>query len=93
MIAFEVHINGEKRCTAGIGDVGVLTSFLTWRGRQPDSSGTVPDSESLDLHIGGLEAASRQHVRWLEQDIHVGDEILIRVIEIDCVDKPICSVH
>ena len=88
MIAFEIYINGKKRCTAGIGDLGVLSSILSWRGRQPDSSGAVPDSDSLVLDVGGFESTSRQHSRWLEQDICVGDEISIRVIETDQADKP-----
>ena len=85
MIAFEVYINGQKRCTAGVGDIGVLSSLLSWRGRQPDRSGYIPDAEYLALDIGGLNATSDQHVRWIQQDIKVGDEIRIRIVE---TDKP-----
>ena len=84
----EVYINGEKRCTAGIGDLEVVSSILSWRGRQPDAAGQSPESDSLVLDIGGMEATSRQHARWLEQEIHVGDEIRIRVIETDKSNTP-----
>jgi hypothetical protein len=30
MIAFEIHLNGEKLCRAGIGDSGVLSAIVTW---------------------------------------------------------------
>jgi len=30
MIAFEVSLNGNKVCNAGVGDVGVLTTIITW---------------------------------------------------------------
>ena len=88
MIAFEIFINGEKRCTAGIGSAGVLSSVLSWRGLQPYADGRSPDSESLVLDVGGMGGASRQHARWIEENIHVGDEIRIRVIECDKPDKP-----
>jgi len=30
MIAFEVHVNGKKKCTAGIVGPAVLTAVVTW---------------------------------------------------------------
>lgn len=30
MLAFEVHLNGRKICTAGIGEPGVITNVITW---------------------------------------------------------------
>ena len=87
MIAFEVYVNGEKQCVAGVGDIGVLTSILTWRGNQPDENGT-PGEPLLQLEVGGLISRSQEHVRWLDRCISVGDEVQIRVVDATVVDKP-----
>ena len=50
MIAFEVHRNGEKLCTAGVSD-GVLTAILTWVG------GKKREEEAVQH--GGAEGVSR----------------------------------
>jgi hypothetical protein len=88
MVAFEVYLNGQKKCTAGIGELGVLSAILSWRGAQPYPSGETPESESLVLSVSGMEAASRQHARWFEQELRVGDEIRINVVETATPDKP-----
>ena len=38
----------------------------------------------VEVRVGGLVSTSRhdnEHIDWLEQDLKLGDEILIRVIE------------
>jgi len=35
MRAFEVYINGERACLAGIGDDGVLTAIVSWVSKYP----------------------------------------------------------
>ena len=95
MKCFEVTINGEKVCTAGIGDDGVLTSIVSFvmRSNTSDKAGESPNdkSESLDLRVGGLanrEASATEHVEWLHQGLTVGDEIVIRIIEATVCDEP-----
>jgi hypothetical protein len=46
MRAFEVHVNGQRACIAGIGDDGVLTAIVSWASKYTD-----PDR----LEIGALD--------------------------------------
>ena len=89
MIAFEVHLNGKKLCTAGLGELGVLTSIVSWRGPQPLKDGTVPPGAELRLEVGGLSAPAEEHVRWAQRDLRIGDEVRISVIEAGVADPPL----
>jgi len=88
MIALEVHLNGEKVCTAGVGELGVLSSIVSWRGTQHYNDGTAPPGASLQLQVSGLTSPSKEHVRWTERNIRMGDRVEIRVIETSAVDLP-----
>jgi hypothetical protein len=88
MIAFEVYLNGEKLCTAGLGDLGVLSAILSWRGTQPYQDGTAPKLASLEFTISGLTSPAGDHVRWAEPQVHLDDEIRIRVVETSQADEP-----
>src|SRR5262249_40865372 len=93
MKCFEVTINGEKLCTAGVED-GVLTSILAYvkRARRPEDEReghTSEKVESLDIRVGGLENISDEataNIDWLVRDLSIGDEIRIRII-----DSPVCD--
>jgi hypothetical protein len=97
MKCFEVTINGKRVCTAGIGDDGVLTGILSFVKRKDSPEGTadaegIQDSESLELRVGGLENRApgvSEHLKWLNQNLAVGDEIVIRIIEASQCDEPI----
>lgn len=80
MICFEVWVNGEKICLAGVGESGVLNSIVTWGGRQWIKT---------DLHVGGL--VNDEHVRWTEKEhiLEVGDEVTIKIVEADTADEPV----
>jgi hypothetical protein len=82
MKAFEVFVNGQRLCRAGIGDDGVLFVVLDWVGGKPPRS---PDG-CFDFHIGGIICATMEHVHWPSPEITVGDEIAIKIIEADSVD-------
>lgn len=91
MIAFEVFVNGKKLCVAGVGDEGVLTSVLTFVRRSHSQPAAEESPGRIDLHVGGLVSYpdhSSQHVDWLNQDVAVGDEITIRVVETEMIDEP-----
>jgi len=95
MKCFEVTINGERVCTAGVGDDGVLTSILSlvMSSNASDQNGESQNdnSENLDLRVGGLanrEHGVSEHVEWLHQSLAVGDEIVIRIIEASACDEP-----
>jgi len=95
MKCFELTINGEKRCIAGVDD-GVLTAMLTYVKRAPESNErsdgqAEAKTESLEFRIGGLqniEPGSSAHVDWLVQDMLVGDEIKIKIIDSRTCDEP-----
>ena len=82
MRAFEVYLNKKKLCIAGIGNDGVLDAMVNWvaRGGRGD----------LFLDVGGLVSPAEEFVRWVNQrPLRVGDQVHIKIIEADAVDKPI----
>ena len=87
MIAFEVYLNGKKLCIAGVGELGVLSTIVTWRGTQPYKKGGQPVAEYLRLDAGGL-ADSGEHLRWAERKLKRGDEVTVKVVEVASADKP-----
>ena len=88
MIAFEVHLNGKKMCTAGVGDAGVVSTSLAWRGAQPYKKGVPRVPEYLRLDVGGIADGSGEHLRWLDRKVKHGDLVSIRVVKVASVDKP-----
>ena len=95
MKCFEVTINGEKVCTAGVGDDGVLVSTVQFVKRSnPDETADSQNnevSETLNIRVGGIanrDAGEMQHLEWLQRDLSVGDEIVIRIIEASSCDDP-----
>ncbi|MCI0459986.1 MAG: nucleolar 14 family protein [Gemmataceae bacterium] len=82
MIAFVVSVNGQRVCTIGIGDSGVLGAHVSW-------SGLPGEPADLRLSFGGLDTRTDQHIRWPDPpEIKVGDAVTIQVIETDLVDPP-----
>lgn len=91
MKCFEVIINGERVCTAGVGDDGVLTGIVSFVKRSHSSEAQDDrDSESLDLRIGGLanRGSATEHLEWLNRKLAVGDEITIKIVEAAECDEP-----
>jgi hypothetical protein len=82
MRAFEIRLNGEKLCLAGIGDDGVLSAIVNWvTGRQ---------AADLFLHVGGLVSSADEHVAWIKQKkLSVGDSVEIKIVEASSVDVPV----
>lgn len=80
MRAFEVHLNGKRLCTAGVGDGGVLTAIVS----------LVPHtaSEAPRLDVGGLISSTNEHVYWKQRTLRLGDEVRISLVERDAVDRP-----
>ena len=91
MPVFHVYLNGKKVSTAGVGDIGVLSAHVTWvRRTGEDTRAKTADGfeEELTLHVGGLISPKEEHVRWLDHDLEVGDEVRIKVVADDSVDRP-----
>ncbi len=81
MRAFEIHLNGEKLCLAGVrnGILGVTVNWVARPGRRDEIGGFA---------VGGLIDATKQHLEWAKRELHIGDELRIKVVEKNVVDKP-----
>ena len=86
MLAFEVHLNGKKVCTAGIGEPGVLSSIITWV--LGDGAGRPKGQEELEVHVAGLVNRTEEHVDWLRRRLRRGDEVSIHIVEVTNGDSP-----
>jgi len=82
MLAFELHVNGKKVATAGV-EQGVMSVIANWvRGKEDG------DSWQSGISIAGSDSQTSEYLRWFRQDLKVGDEIRIRLVESDRVDSP-----
>ena len=91
MIAFEVSLNTRKVCVAGVGDLGVLSTILSWvrrEGRNTETGDPGKTEEELTLNVSGLRSSKSEHVRWAENELKVGDEVCVRIVDLESVDPP-----
>lgn len=96
MIAFEISIDGQKKCTAGVSGVGVASVIANWvrrASRDPTSGQPIPDhfEEELTLDVGGLSHdpdGASVHVRWLQQPLKLGQQITLTIVETEEADLP-----
>jgi hypothetical protein len=97
MICFEIHINGKKVCTAGVDSpYGVLTSILTWVRRdlrqfQLEKRGKIQEEE-INFDVGGHISHGKndhENLKWIKESLSIGDEITIRIIDLDKSDEPL----
>ncbi|MES2980703.1 MAG: hypothetical protein V4727_00185 [Verrucomicrobiota bacterium] len=96
MIALKTTLNGQQICIAGAEDLCVLHSIVNAVGKLGDLTKPRGDSDELPdifLSVGGLTRrgnAEDEHLRWTEhQALSLGDEILIKVVEVKEADIPI----
>lgn len=83
MICFEIHINGQKICLAGVGDNGVLSAMANFR--------VSDDSQRTYCSVGGIvkiDAETSQQIEWLDRELSVGDVLTIKVVEAETYDMP-----
>jgi len=88
MIAFEVYLNGEKLCTAGIGELGVLTAMLNWTHVRKIGTKEIPP-EDLEVSVTGMDSSTGEFPKWLRRAVALGDEIRIKIIRTARVDDPV----
>ena len=86
MICFEIFVNGERLCLAGI-EPGVLSANVTsWQG------GSTTEFEPVThLHVSGT-SYEKKRFDWTESGseqslLKVGDEVTIRIVEADRPDE------
>jgi DNA-directed RNA polymerase subunit E'/Rpb7 len=96
MIAFEILVNGDRVCTAGVeSDFGMLTTVLSWTKRDldrlPDEIRSEVPAEELKMIISGqksLDEKNFENLQWQGRELKPGDEVRIRIIHADQVDAP-----
>jgi hypothetical protein len=99
MISFDVFVNGNRLCRAGVGEHGVLSAITTWARREgppPEGIDEWTDEEwsdeTLELDVGGFYQDSPggdgKHLRWLKRKLGVGDVITIQVLDDQSCDEP-----
>ncbi len=96
MICFDVFINGECICRAGVdADHGVLSSILTWIRRDldqfPQEARDRIDREELSLNVAGhvnRGGKDFEHLEWIKRPLSPGDDVTIRIVDAATADKP-----
>jgi C-terminal processing protease CtpA/Prc len=90
MIVFDVFLNGDKLCRAGV-ESGVTSTIITWVGGQPAETPGAQESD-LFLSVGGLYHSSdpsTSHPRWVEhRELKPGDELVVQIAEASASDDP-----
>ena len=79
MRAFEIHLNGKKLCVAGIERGTLLFSI----GCSENKKGRG----AVSLGMTGLKL-NQETVRWQQRTLQLNDEVRIRIVEADALDKP-----
>ena len=96
MIAFEIWVNGEKVCIAGVdSDFGMLTTILSWAKRDisrfPLEVRSEVAEEELKIAISGQKGLGDndfENLQWSGRSLKPGDEIRVLVVDVDEVDPP-----
>ena len=74
---FEVQLNGEKLCKAGIdSDRHVVTCIL-------DALRRLNEPDELCLTVSGLNSVTGEYPEWVKKELKDGDTITIKVITQD----------
>jgi hypothetical protein len=81
MQAFDVFLNGQRLCLAGIDGDSVLDVMITHLKHNIDK-------DELDLEVGGLVSATGEHVTWGTTPLKMGDEVRVTIAETDSADEP-----
>lgn len=85
MLAFEIEVDGERACIAGIEDWSLLTFHL--------DAMRNGSSEEIWLSMGGMsqddENRVAHHVRWGRIDLCVGSRVTLTVVNTDEPDPPL----
>jgi hypothetical protein len=80
MRAFEVRLNDKKLCLPGVGNEGVLTTMIT--------STPFRSRSETQVYVSGLILPQDEHVVWKRSRLRTGDELRVKIVEAEAVDKP-----
>ncbi len=82
MIAFEVHLNGQKVCTAGSDEVTSLTAVVNFFPKRYRR-----DKLSPTLRVSGVASRPEEFLEWAYRQLQVGDRVEIEVVESSTADR------
>jgi hypothetical protein len=78
MRAFEVYLNGEKLCVAGVKDDETLTVDVC---HAPGGA---------FLNVGGCTGPQGDHSKWVDlKALSVGDKVTVKVVNTNGIDDPV----
>ena len=83
MRAFDVHVNGKKLCLAGVGIDGAFAAII--------SHVVDKDRDGIRVSVGGtrgVTSALDENIQWASRTLKTGDEITLRIVEAESVDRP-----
>ena len=87
MICFDLYVNGEKLCRAGMEQLLVLSCIVDFAKASEHYA-----EDELAVSLGGLYAESNggnAHPRWVERKrLLIGDEVKIKIVECNVADNP-----
>jgi len=89
MIAFRVQLSGGETVTAGLSGRDVVTVFAGSAVRDQRYQPPNEPPSDLRVHVGGIRRTDdglQGTVQWLERRLKVGDEVTIRVVDVDEAD-------
>jgi hypothetical protein len=101
-LRFQFVVNGQVICTAGVEGFGVFSSTFSWVKRTADSyaknkTSAPPDwdttleewtREEMGIAAGGQDSQFPGHASWFDHELHVGDEVTIRILGPGPIDSP-----
>lgn len=96
MICLEVKINGKEVCKAGIEhEFGIVCAIIDWVKRDvssfPEDKPRLFEEEEMKISISGSATYGNddsEELSWLKNNLSVGDEISIRIVESEVCDSP-----
>ena len=84
MTTLEIHLNGTKQCVAGITDGTVDAHFFCACARSEHKN---PPTGDLGF-VWGLDSRRHEHLEWIERELAVGDELVLRIVKSTEPDTP-----
>lgn len=81
-----VCVNGNRVCTAGVREDGMLTTQVRW-------AGVGGGERVFHMLIACIDHSTHEKFSWDTPPLSVGDEVVIKVIETDEIDPPSRQHH
>ena len=72
-----MFLNQKRMCVAGIGADGYISAYITYHS----------DKGEPWIDVMGLDNRKKLYVRWAWNELHTGDEILLKIVDRQSVNK------